>query len=98
MGVAYYTTPTNCNGNMDYVSDTGFCLLCPRDSAGRNLRQTGPGGCAPAYCHASSFLRSRSNSVRETNARPAPATGLFKGVLPQQAETAVSSIAGNRGF
>lgn len=46
------------------------------------------------------FLRSRNNSVRETNAQPAPATGLFKGfgVLPQQAETAVSGNAGNRCF
>jgi len=46
------------------------------------------------------FLRSRDNSVRETNAQPAPATGLFKGVgvLPQQAETAVSGNAGNCSF
>ena len=45
-------------------------------------------------------LRSRDNSVRETNAQPAPVTGLKKGfgVLPQQAETAVSGIAGNRSF
>ena len=45
-------------------------------------------------------LRSRDNSVREPNAQPAPATGLFKGfgVLPQQAETAVSGNAGNRCF
>ena len=46
------------------------------------------------------FLRSGSNSVREPNAQPAPVTGLFKGFgeLPQQAETAVSGIAGNRSF
>ena len=46
------------------------------------------------------FLRSRNNSVRETNAQPAPATGLFTGfgVRPQQAETAVSGNAGNRSF
>ena len=45
-------------------------------------------------------LRSRDNSVREPNAQPAPATGLFKGfgTLSQQAETAVSGIAGNRSF
>lgn len=45
-------------------------------------------------------LGRRDNSVREPNAQPAPATGLFKGfgVLPQQAETAVSGIAGNRCF
>ena len=45
-------------------------------------------------------LRSRDNSVREPNAQPAPATGLFKGfgVLPQQAETAISGNAGNRSF
>ena len=44
------------------------------------------------------FLRSRNNSVRETNAQPAPATGLFTGfgVRPQQAETAVSSLCGNK--
>ncbi len=46
------------------------------------------------------FLRSRDNSVRETNAQPAPVTGLFTGfgVRPQQAETAVSGDAGNRSF
>jgi hypothetical protein len=46
------------------------------------------------------FLRSRNNSVRETNAQPAPVAGLKKGlgVLPQQAEPAVSGIAGNRRF
>ncbi len=46
------------------------------------------------------FLRSRDNSVRETNAQPAPVTGLFTGfgVRPQQAETAVSGNAGNRSF
>ena len=39
-------------------------------------------------------------NVRETNAQPAPATGLFTGfgVRPQQAETAVSGDAGNRSF
>ena len=53
------------------------------------------GGCKPHL-----FLRSRSNSVREPNAQPAPATGLFTGfgVRPQQAETAVSGNAGNRSF
>ncbi len=42
-------------------------------------------------------LRSRDNSVREPNAQPAPATGLFKGfgVLPQQAEKQTSG--GNAG-
>ena len=46
-----------------------------------------------------SLLR-RDNSVREPNAQPAPITGLFKGfgVLPQQAETAVSGNAGNCCF
>ena len=46
-----------------------------------------------------SLLR-RDNSVREPNVQPAPATGLKKGfgVLPQQAETAVSGNAGNRCF
>ncbi len=46
------------------------------------------------------FLGRRNNSVRETNAQPAPATGLFTGfgVRPQQAETAVSGIAVNRSF
>ncbi len=46
------------------------------------------------------FLRSRNNSVRESNAQPAPITGLKKGVgvLPQQAETAVFGNAGNRSF
>ena len=46
-----------------------------------------------------SLLR-RDNSVREPNVQPAPATGLFKGfgTLSQQAETAVSGIAGNRCF
>jgi len=52
------------------------------------------------------FLRSRDNSVRETNAQPAPATGLFKGfgTLSQQAKTdfrrtrrkSVLSICGNK--
>jgi len=51
-------------------------------------------------------LRSRDNSVREPNAQPAPATGLFKGfgVLPQQAKTGfrrsrrkpVLSLCGNK--
>ena len=43
-----------------------------------------------------SLLR-RDNSVREPNAQPAPATGLFKGfgVLPQQAEKQTSG--GNAG-
>ena len=51
-------------------------------------------------------LRSRDNSVREPNAQPAPATGLFKGfgVLPQQAKTVfrrlrrkpVLSLCGNK--
>ena len=42
-------------------------------------------------------LRSRDNSVREPNAQPAPATGLFKGfgVLPQQAEK--QTFGGNAG-
>ncbi len=42
-------------------------------------------------------LQSRDNSVREPNAQPAPATGLFKGfgVLPQQAEKQTSG--GNAG-
>ena len=46
------------------------------------------------------FLHRRDNSVRETNAQPAPATGLIKGfgVRPQRAETAISGIAGNRSF
>ena len=52
------------------------------------------------------FLRSRNNSVRETNAQPAPATRLFKGfgTLSQQAKTdfrqtrrkSVLSICGNK--
>jgi len=43
------------------------------------------------------FLRSRDNSVRETNAQPAPVTGLFTGfgVRPQQAEKQTSG--GNAG-
>ena len=43
------------------------------------------------------FLRNRNSSVREPNAQPAPATGLFKGfeVLPQQAEKQTSG--GNAG-
>ena len=51
-------------------------------------------------------LRSRDNSVREPNAQPAPATGLFKGfgTLSQQAKTGfrrsrrkpVLSICGNK--
>ena len=46
------------------------------------------------------FLLSRNNSVRFTNAQPAPTTGLFTGfgVRPQQVETAASGIAGNRSF
>ena len=52
-------------------------------------------GAAPARFH---FVG--QYSVRETNAQPAPATGLFTGfgVRPQQAETAVSGNAGNRSF
>ena len=52
------------------------------------------------------FLRSRDNSVREPNAQPAPATGLFKGfgTLSQQAKTdfrrlrrkSILSICGNK--
>lgn len=46
------------------------------------------------------FLLRRDNSVRETNAQPAPGLELFKGfgVLPQQAETVVLGVAGNRSF
>ena len=42
-------------------------------------------------------LQGRDTSVREPNAQPAPATGLFKrfGVLPQQAEKQTSG--GNAG-
>ena len=29
MGVAYYTTPTNRNGDTEYVPDIGICHLCP---------------------------------------------------------------------
>ena len=49
-------------------------------------------GAAPARFH---FVG--QYSVRETNAQPAPATGLFKGfgVLPQQAEKQTSG--GNAG-
>ena len=52
-------------------------------------------GAAPARFH---FVG--QYSVRETNAQPAPATGLFTGfgVRPQQAETAVFGNAGNRSF
>ena len=52
-------------------------------------------GVAPARFH---FVG--QYSVRETNAQPAPATGLFTGfgVRPQQAETAVFGNAGNRSF
>ena len=52
-------------------------------------------GAAPARFH---FVG--QYNVRETNAQPAPATGLFTGfgVRPQQAETAVSGSAGNRSF
>ena len=52
------------------------------------------------------FLRSRDNSVRETNAQPAPATGLFTGVgvRPQRAKMdfqrscwkSILSICGNK--
>ena len=41
-------------------------------------------------------LRPRDNSVREPNAQPAPATGLFKGfgVLPQQQKLRVPATPG----
>ena len=82
MGIVQTIPCQSCRYPM-MVARTGLPLF--RSAKGRRLRL---------------FLRSRDNSVRETNAQPAPVTGLFTGfgVRPQQAETAVSGIAGNRSF